>query len=141
LLLFKQGKSRKGIKKELKELEHQVSDRSIYNIINCKGQNREAVASGLSIPKRKNKRKVRTDALIKKVANEVNKPNPISQNNMVRKFGTKQQIINKIIHEDLGMITRKNARCMISNQNISKIGKLIVASYTKIIWRLTEGAK
>ncbi len=28
---------------------------------------------------------------------------------------------------------------MISNQNISKIGKLIVASYTKIIWRLTEG--
>ncbi len=69
----------------------------------------------------------------------MNKPNPISQNNMARKFGTKQQIINKIIHEDLGMITRKNGRCMISNQNISKIGKLIVASYTKIIWRLTEG--
>jgi IS30 family transposase len=90
LLISKQGKSPKVVKKKSKQLEHQVSERSIYNIINCKGQNREAVASGLSILKRKNKRKVRTDALIKIVANEVTKPNPISQNNMARKFGTKR---------------------------------------------------
>ncbi len=66
MLLSKQANSRKVIKKELKQLEHKVSERSIYNIINWKGQFREAVASGLSIPKRRNKRRVRTDALIKK---------------------------------------------------------------------------
>ncbi len=81
---------------------------------------------------------MRTDASIKKVANEVNKPNPISQTNMARKFGTKQQVINKIIHEDLGMITRKKCKVHNLEPKHNKIGKLIVSSYKKIIWRLTE---
>jgi ribosomal protein S25 len=106
LLLSKDIKSHTMIMKKLADAEHKVSERTIFNVINRIGDMRKSRDSGTEIQKRKNRRNVRSDALIKKIAKELDKPNPISQNSMAKKYNMCQSMVNLIIHEDLEMHTR-----------------------------------
>ena len=113
----KKSRVQDASKKKLLEQNLKVSQKTIINIINCKGKNRNLKVLGREIPKRLNKRKVRTRSLIHKVDIETNKPNPKSQNQLAKECNTSQQIINLIIHKDLNKKTRRKTKVHRLNQD------------------------
>ncbi len=76
----------KSIKKKLEQFNLEISLRSISNGIQCKGRKRIYAANGMIVPKRTKKRKVRTWELIVKVAKEVEKKNPNTQNEIAKLY-------------------------------------------------------
>jgi hypothetical protein len=109
-VLSKCGNTPKSIREELSKNNIIVSLKTIYNVLNCSGKKFRAFESEESQGPKLYTRKVRTPSLIKKVERAVNKPNPPSQNILANKNKVSEPTIGRIIHEDLGLTTRKKQK-------------------------------
>ena len=106
----REGLGPSAIRGKLNDNGYHVSVKTIYRTLNCIGKRRRIEANGGKVEKRKNKRKSKTKDLVKLVAKEVNKNNPLSQRMIARKFNTTQTNVNRIIHEDLELVTRRKSK-------------------------------
>jgi hypothetical protein len=101
LYLSKNKMSRSIIFKELEKINCKVSEMTT-NVINGKGLKRSAQKTGQVLGKRKNKRNVRTERLIRNFAKKIDTPNPSSQRDIAKSLRTSLSSFNRVIHNDLG---------------------------------------
>ena len=106
---FQKKKSYRSIKKTLENDGIAVSIGSISNVIRNIGERRIALVNNEKF-KISRKRLKRTKAMISKVRRFTSDPNPPSQYEMAKKLMVSQRTINKIIHEDLAMVTRRKSK-------------------------------
>jgi hypothetical protein len=109
-VLFRMGMKPHAIYKQLEKSENPLGLQTVYRIIKCEGEKRQAASKGLILPPRTRVRKARTPAAIKKVDCLTSKPNPKYQYQLARDVKVSQSSINRIIHQDLKKKTRRKRR-------------------------------
>ena len=108
--LSKEGYTQNQIVKKLKEENNIVSRSSVSRILNNVGIRRIAISEGKEKPKFRRPPIKRTPGTIKKVKAMVTKENPESYRSIHKSTGLTHPIINKIIHHDLKLQTRKKSK-------------------------------
>ncbi|CAG7832547.1 unnamed protein product [Allacma fusca] len=98
------------IQDKLLKQGHKISIGSISHVLNSKGKIRQAKVNGLPQSKDNRPPIVRNPGNIRKVARYASNGNPLSQRAIAKKLGTSHTTVNKIIHGDLVMQTRKKHR-------------------------------
>ena len=99
----------RAIKTHMKKGEKNISIGSISHILNSKGLRRESAKNGVPVPPKCQPCSVRSSKVIQKVALLVKKENPLSQREIAKRTGVSARTVRRIIHEDLGKVTRKKA--------------------------------
>ncbi|CAG7724043.1 unnamed protein product [Allacma fusca] len=89
---------------------HKISIGPISHVVNSKGKIRQAKVSGLPQSKDIIYPIVRNPRNMRKVARYASNANPLSQRAIAKKLDTSHTTVNKIIHGDLVMQTRKKHR-------------------------------
>ena len=105
-----QGFSSRAVCDKLKEVGFIVTKTTVPNVLKNVGIGRQATLKGEKPPPRRNLKKIRKKALVKKVENLVNKENPKSQRNIAKLCGTSQSTIWTIIQKDLQRVTRRKIK-------------------------------
>lgn len=104
-----EGLSCRAIVKKLKEKNIILSKTAVNAILNNEGKRRSAKFNG-SIFKVKRQRPKRTAELVRKVKEACAQENPPSQREMARKHQVALGTINKIIHKDCKLETRRKTK-------------------------------
>lgn len=86
---------------------HNVSVRSVYNIINCHGERRSAICTVRDLPVKPHAKWVRSKELIKKIDLWTSKLNPPTSTEMCKRSKVSKGTIQKIIHKDLKKTLQK----------------------------------
>lgn len=112
------GFSSRDIVKHLKQLGIAISQPTVTRIIGGKTKKRLAhrLSRKLQAPDGHRRlcqkpKTARGSEIIKKVKRLVTGPNPKSQRTVARDVGISQTSVNRIIHQDLNMRTRKKSKC------------------------------
>lgn len=108
--LSKENYSYRQIKNKLKEENVDVSISSICRILKNVGIRRRALNNEEGKPKFQRPSTKRTPEMIKKVKDYVTKSSPMSYRDIKKKTGLSLLAINKIIHQDLNLETRKRVK-------------------------------
>ena len=116
----KMNLSSRQIKSKLADDGHDVSQKTICNVLNTVGIRRKALLEGLPNPRFRRQPLKRTDDLIRKVKSMVTKQNPPSYTRMQSLTGVSRSTLWKIIHSDLQLKTRKKSRVHRLNQKSKK---------------------
>ncbi|CAG7820411.1 unnamed protein product, partial [Allacma fusca] len=109
-VLSEDKKTYRVIQDKLLKQGHKTSIGSISHVVNSKGKFRQAKVSGLLQSKDNRPPIVRNPGNIRKVARYASNGNPLSPRDIAKKLGTSHTTVNKIIHGDLVMQTRKKHR-------------------------------
>lgn len=107
LALSEQGMTQNDVKKALLGQGYSVGLKTIYNVLHCIGERREARQQGFSTPPKPHPRPKRTKALLRKIDLLTSKENPPSQDCMAKRFSVSQRTTGRVIHKDLGKKTHQ----------------------------------
>ena len=108
--LSKENYSHRVIQSKLKEEDVDVSLSSICRILNGIGISRQAGINREKKPKKRSTPIKRTPEMIKKIKDYVTKENPMPYRDIKKETSLSLQTINKIIHQDLNLKTRKKVK-------------------------------
>lgn len=108
--LSKENFSKISIKNKLKEDDVDISISSISRILKNVGLKRQAILQGKPVPKYRRPPLKRTPGMVKKIKVLANRENPASYRAMKNKSGLSLGSIHKVIHQDLGLQTRKKSK-------------------------------
>jgi transposase len=98
------------IKKKLKEEDVHVSLSTICRILKNVGISRQAYTENKQPPKYRRPPIKRIPGTVRKIATMVTKENPTSHRAIQKKTGLSLDTINKVIHKDLKLVSRKKGR-------------------------------
>lgn len=96
-----------------------ISLNAVSNIVRGKGKRRESAESGHEF-KQTRRRTVRTPRMVQKVREQCASENPASQRTIANKLGCSLRTVNRAIHEDLGLATRKKGKVHALNEGQMK---------------------
>lgn len=83
--------------KHLKSWGHSVSKKGITNVLKNRGKKRQALAEGPTPPPRRSRRKVLTQAVLRKIDLVTSKDNPPTQRQIARQVKVSQSSVNRAI--------------------------------------------
>jgi hypothetical protein len=107
--LSEEGYKSRPLSIKLKKLGYDISHMSVSNVIRGIGKRREAAAKG-EIFKYNYQRPARSKIMLAKLKDLTNCENPKSQRIMAIKCNTSQTTINRAIHNDLNLKTRRKSK-------------------------------
>lgn len=108
--LSKENYSYREIQNKLKEEDVDISIMSICRILKNIGIRRQALSNQEEIPKFRRSPIIRTPEMVDKVKSYVIRKNPMPYRDIRKKTTLTLPIISKIIHQDLGLKTRRKCK-------------------------------
>ena len=108
--LSKENYSYRVIRSKLKKEDVDVSLSSICRILNGIGINRQATMNGEKKSEKRSTPVKQTPGIIKKIKDYVTKESPMSHRDIKKETSLILGTINKIIHQDLNLKTRKKVK-------------------------------
>ena len=117
--LLKTKHSYRSIQKEVKSLGFSISFRTIKNIRDNVGLQRQCANAGKPMPQIRRRTSVATPAVIRKVKNMIAKVNPPTQREMASKLGVSRGSVQHIIKNILE--TRLKKKCKVHQLNFKQI--------------------
>lgn len=100
----------RAIKEKLKNENIQVSIGTICHVLNGIGKTRKARAKNEEIPKQIHPRPQRNKVMLQKLDKIIRKKSPPSQRSAARKLNVSLATVNRAIHQDLSLLTRKKRK-------------------------------
>lgn len=118
--LSKENYSYRRIRDNLKEENVDVAISSICRVLKNMGIRRKALNKGEEKPKKRAKRLKRTPQMVNKIKGYVCQRNPMCHRDIKKKTSLSLRSINRIIHEDLNLKSRKKVKVHRLSENHKK---------------------
>ena len=129
--LSKQNLTNVEIKKKLAEDKIDIHVKTISRMLKNIGIGRQAFSQNKPVPKYKRPPTKINPPLVKKVKNSIRKKNPAAYRHIKSKTLLSLVSINKVIHQNLGKLSRKKSEFISLPWQIKKTVRPIVASFMK----------